>query len=166
MFRLDYHRLLTTSDGQLLFELLRNHSFDAVEYLWMFIQGTGLEPAKLFPASRHPLGKRLFYHSHCQQKTIGSAPATEALLLAAGFEVATSRVECCGMAGSFGYKKEYYDLSMAVGQDLFKQVAESEADGPRVLVASGTSCHEQLQAGLKRQVFYPTELLDNILQTG
>ncbi len=163
MFRLDYRRLLTDAEGQLLFESLRDHSFDAVEYLWAFMQGTGLDAAKLFPASRHPLGTRLFYHSHCQQKTVGSAPATEALLRAAGFDVATSNVECCGMAGSFGYKKEYYDLSMAVGQDLFQQVAEAESDGPRVLVATGTSCHEQLASGLKRQVFYPTELLQALL---
>lgn len=163
MFRLDYRRLLTDTEGQLLFASLRDHSFDAVEYLWAFMQGTGLDAAKLFPASRHALGKRLFYHSHCQQKTVGSAPATEALLRAAGFDVATSNVECCGMAGSFGYKKEYYDLSLAVGQDLFQQVAEAESDGPRVLVATGTSCHEQLASGLKRQVFYPTELLAALL---
>ena len=163
MFRLDYRRLLADAEGQLLFERLRDHSFDAVEYLWAFMQGTGLDAAKLFPASRHPLGTRLFYHSHCQQKTVGSAPATEILLRAAGFDVATSNVECCGMAGSFGYKKEYYDLSMAVGQDLFQQVAEAESGGPRVLVATGTSCHEQLASGLKRQVFYPTELLAALL---
>jgi Fe-S oxidoreductase len=163
MFRLDYRRLLTDAEGQLLLERLRDHSFDAVEYLWAFMQGTGLDAANLFPASRHPLGTRLFYHSHCQQKTVGSAPATEALLRAAGFDVATSNVECCGMAGSFGYKKEYHDLSMAVGQDLFQQVAEAESDGPRVLVATGTSCHEQLASGLKRQVFYPTELLAALL---
>ena len=165
MFRLDYRRLLTDAEGQLLFESLRDHSFDAVEYLWAFMQGTGLDAAKLFPASLHPLGKRLFYHSHCQQKTVGSAPATEALLRAAGFDVVTSNVECCGMAGSFGYKKEYYELSMGVGQDLFQQVAEAEFDGPRVLVATGTSCHEQFASGLKRQVFYPTELLAALLAT-
>ncbi len=165
-FRLDNKRLLSDHEGQLLYELLSNNCYDAVEYLWRFIHGTGRDAAKLFPAARHPLGTRVFYHSHCQQKTVGSAPATEALLRAAGFDVATSRVECCGMAGSFGYKKEYYDLSMAVGQDLFQQVAEAEADGARTLVATGTSCHEQLSAGLKRQVYYPTELLEAILHVG
>ncbi|MGZ4818043.1 MAG: LUD domain-containing protein [Terriglobales bacterium] len=163
MFRSDNRRLLTDVEGALLYQLLRDHSFDAVEYLWNFIRDNGLDAGKLFPATGHPLGTRLFYHSHCQQKTVGSAPATEALLRAAGFDVVISRVECCGMAGSFGYKKDYYDLSMAVGQDLFKQVAEAEADGPRVLVATGTSCHEQLASGLKRQVFYPTELLAALL---
>lgn len=69
-----------------------------------------------------------------------------------------------GTSGSviqnFRYKKEYYDLSMAVGQDLFQQVAEAEAGGPRILVATGTSCCEQLASGLKRRVLYPTELLE------
>jgi Fe-S oxidoreductase len=73
--------------------------------------------------------------------------------------VATSRVECCCMAGSFGYKKEYYELSMAVGEDLFAQVREAERDGERTLVASGTSCLEQLQAGMGRPTIHTMELL-------
>jgi Fe-S oxidoreductase len=68
------------------------------------------------------------------------------------------------MAGSFGYKRDYYDLSMAVGADLFAQVRQAEQDGtPRVLVASGTSCHEQLIAGMRRIVLHPTEVLSSTL---
>ena len=164
MFRSDYRHLLQGRDGDSRFQQLRDHSFDAVEYLWNFLQKNRLDAADLFPAARFRLGAKLFYHSHCQQKTTGSAAATEALLRAAGFDVVTSRVECCGMAGSFGYKKEFYDLSMAVGQDLFQQVQQSEADGTRrVLVATGTSCQEQLHAGLQREVFYPTEVLAEIM---
>jgi Fe-S oxidoreductase len=82
-----------------------------------------------------------------------------------GFDVTTSNVECCGMAGSFGYKKDFYELSMAVGADLFAQAAKREKDvGPRALIASGTSCTEQLQAGLKRPVMHPVELLAAILK--
>jgi len=82
------------------------------------------------------------------------------VLRAAGFDVVTSSVECCGMAGSFGYKRDYYELSMAVGEDLFAQVrAAEQGSGQRTLVASGTSCHEQLWAGLQREVFHPAELL-------
>ncbi len=84
---------------------------------------------------------------------------TELLLRAAGFDVVSSRVECCGMAGSFGYKKDFYDLSMAVGEDLFSQVRDAEADGARILVATGVSCQEQLHAGLNRRVLHPMELL-------
>jgi Fe-S oxidoreductase len=73
-------------------------------------------------------------------------------------------VECCGMAGSFGYKKDFYELSMAVGADLFQQVTEAEKDGgPRALLASGTSCTEQLRAGLHQNVIHPIELLAAIL---
>lgn len=89
-----------------------------------------------------------------------------ALLRAIGFDVATSTVECCGMAGSFGYKKDFYELSMAVGADLFQQVTEAEKDGgPRAVLASGTSCTEQLHAGLHQNVMHPIELLAAILVT-
>lgn len=67
------------------------------------------------------------------------------------------------MAGSFGYKRDYYELSMAVGEDLFAQVRAAEHDGPRTLVASGTSCHEQLWAGMGRAVLHPAELLVSAL---
>ena len=69
------------------------------------------------------------------------------------------------MAGSFGYKNDFYELSMAVGQDLFEQVRRAEENGgPRALVASGTSCTEQLQAGLHRKPIHPIELLAAILR--
>ena len=69
------------------------------------------------------------------------------------------------MAGSFGYKKEFYDLSMAVGEDLFNQVRAAELDGGlRTLVATGISCQEQLHAGLQRKVFHPMEVLAEIIR--
>ena len=86
------------------------------------------------------------------------------MLKAVGFDVVTSAVECCGMAGSFGSKEDYYDLSRAVGADLFAQVKTSEAagGGARVLVASGISCHEQLSAGMGRPVVHPAELASTL----
>ena len=175
MFRLDYRHLLPNDENGLqLFDALRARTFDAAEYAWKCIQEDGVNAADIFPAAKHPLGKRIFYHSHCQQKTIeaqrasqagATAKPTEALLRAAGFDVATSQVECCGMAGSFGYKKDYYELSQAVGQDLFQQIAKIEAEGgPRTLVVTGTSCHEQLHDGLDRPVLHVMELLASIAQ--
>jgi iron-sulfur cluster protein len=175
MFRLDYRHLLPDDDaGRKLYEALRERTFDGAECVWKCIQEDGLDAAEIFPAARHPLGTRIFYHSHCQQKTIetqravqsgASAKPTEALLRAAGFDVATSQVECCGMAGSFGYKKDYYDLSQAVGEDLFQQVRRVEEDGgPRTLVVTGTSCQEQLRDGLGRRVVHAMELLAEIAQ--
>ena len=160
MFRLDNRHFLDRA----VFEQIRDHSFEAVEYVWRVLQERNLDAEDFFSASRSQYGTRLFYHSHCQQKTIGAPEPTEALLRAVGFDVVTSRVECCGMAGSFGYKKDFYELSMAVGEDLFNQVRAAEADGgTRTLVATGTSCQEQLHAGLKRRVFHPMELLAEIV---
>jgi Fe-S oxidoreductase len=69
------------------------------------------------------------------------------------------------MAGSFGYKTDYYDVSMAVGADLFNQIIQQErSSGQRALIASGTSCTEQLQGGFERSVIHPIELLASILK--
>ena len=161
MLRSDFKHLL---DGDGTQALLAQNSFEPLEYLWRVAQERGLDLAQTFWASRCPHGTRLFYHSHCQQRTCNSAAQTIEVLRAAGFDVVTSSVECCGMAGSFGYKREYYDLSMAVGEDLFAQVRQADQDGgPRTLVASGVSCHEQLLAGMGREVFHPAELLASTL---
>jgi Fe-S oxidoreductase len=80
------------------------------------------------------------------------------LLTSLGYDVETSSVECCGMAGSFGYKSEYYDLSMEVGEELQEEIEEVE-DTQRTVVASGTSCKEQLHALLDEPVSRPIQLL-------
>ena len=164
MFRRDYRHLLADAAR---FDLLRTRSFDPVEYAARLIAASGRPARDFFEVARSPAGPRLFVHSHCQQKTMGCAAPTEALLREIGFDVATSNVECCGMAGSFGYKKEYYEMSLAVCADLFSQVQaaeQPEAGGPRALVASGTSCTEQFHGGLGRSVLHPIELLAAILK--
>jgi iron-sulfur cluster protein len=161
MLRRDFKHLLDGDDTQ---ALLAQSSFEPLEYLWQIAQEQRLDLAQIFPASRCPHGTRLFYHSHCQQRTCNAAAQTIEVLRAAGFDVVTSSVECCGMAGSFGYKREYYELSMAVGEDLFAQVRRADQEGSaRTLVASGISCYEQLLAGMGREVFHPAELLASTL---
>lgn len=162
MFRWDGRHFLNDAKQ---FERFRAGTFEPVEYVARILEKSGRGAAEVFDIERSLVGRRLFYHSHCQQKTIGCAGATEALLRTLGFDVVTSSVECCGMAGSFGYKKDFYELSMAVGEDLFDQVRRAEEGAePRALVASGTSCTEQLQAGLHRKVIHPIELLAAILR--
>ena len=162
MFRRDAHHFLENS---VQVERLRAHTFEPVEYLARLLRHLGRDPQSVFDVSRSPVGSRLFYHSHCQQRTIGASAATEEILRAVGFDVVTSSVECCGMAGSFGYKKDFYELSMAVGEDLFDQIRRAEDEmHRRALIASGTSCTEQLHAGLHREVLHPIELLAAILR--
>ncbi|AOW80235.1 (4Fe-4S)-binding protein [Halodesulfurarchaeum formicicum] len=80
----------------------------------------------------------IVFHSNCQQRTAGFEEPTVEALEALGYDVRTTDVECCGMAGSFGYKSQYYELSMAVGDDLEPQVADTD------VLASGTSCVAQI----------------------
>ena len=164
MFRRDYRHLLADAAR---FDLLRTRAFEPVEYIARLTARSGRPVGDLFDVARSPVGARIFYHAHCQQKTLGCAEPTESLLREIGFDVVTSSVECCGMAGSFGYKKEYYEMSMAVAEDLLAQVRAAEAPeagGTRALVASGTSCTEQLHAGLGRPVLHPIELLAAMLK--
>lgn len=157
LFRLDYERLLI---DRAVFEKLREHTYEPVEYLQKFLQEEGHEPREFFRADLFPHSRDLFLHSHCQQKTIGSARQTETLLRAVGFDVVTSQVECCGMAGSFGYKKQFHEVSRSVAQDLFMQIRSVEDQGvKRTLVASGISCYEQIHVGVGRPVFHPMEVL-------
>jgi iron-sulfur cluster protein len=162
VFRRDLRHLLESKER---IERFCARAFDPIEYVAKLLEQSGRKPQEVFDVSRSPVGQKLFFHAHCQQKTIGCALPTEKLLREAGFDVATSNVECCGMAGSFGYKKDFYDLSMAVGADLFAQIVQQErSGGKRALIASGTSCTEQLQAGFEREVLHPIELLAAILR--
>jgi Fe-S oxidoreductase len=161
MLRLDCKHLL---DDPAAIATLAANSFEPLQFVWEVAQDKGIDLAKIFPAGQSKFGTKLFYHSHCQQRSCNTASQTVDVLRAAGFDVVTSSVECCGMAGSFGYKRDFYDLSMAVGEDLFAQVRQAEQDGgSRVLVATGTSCGEQLLAGLRRNALHPAEVLSSTL---
>ncbi len=163
MFRRDFRHLLNDKEQ---FERICARTFEPVEFVAKLLEKSGRKAAEIFDVSRSSVRPRIFFHAHCQQRTIGCAAPSEALLREIGFDVATSSVECCGMAGSFGYKKDYYDVSMAVAADIFQQVAAAEKDGgKRALVASGTSCTEQLRGGLDRPVTHPVELLLAVLKT-
>ena len=98
----------------------------------------------------------VFYHGHCQERTLGMDASTVDLLESLGLEITTSSVECCGMAGSFGYKSEYYELSRDIGEDLASQVRTAERE---TVTASGTSCQEQLGHLGVGDVMHPVELL-------
>lgn len=101
-----------------------------------------------------------FLHGHCQQRAADQFGATRRLLERTGAKVTASQVECCGMAGSFGYKKQYYELSMKVGEPLFESVREEPA---REVLAPGTSCTAQIRDATGRDVRHPVEVLREAL---
>jgi FAD/FMN-containing dehydrogenase/Fe-S oxidoreductase len=104
--------------------------------------------------------KRLIkLHGHCHQKALSSMiPAKKALSLPANYEVQLIPSGCCGMAGSFGYEAEHYDISMKIGElVLFPTVRQQPAE---VLIAApGTSCRHQIKDGTGRRALHPVEIL-------
>jgi FAD/FMN-containing dehydrogenase/Fe-S oxidoreductase len=115
-----------------------------------------------FAAGRGPAfagnGRRALLHGHCHQKAlVGTAP-TVAVLKAAGYGVSEVDAGCCGMAGSFGFEAEHYELSLAIaGRRLVPAV---QAAAPEVAVcAPGISCRQQIEHTTGRRPRHPAELL-------
>jgi len=103
-------------------------------------------------------GKKALLHGHCHQKAlVGSAP-TVAILKAAGYEVSEVDSGCCGMAGSFGFEKEHYELSMKIGNRRLAPAVKA-ASAEVEIVASGISCRQQIDHLAQRQAKHPAELL-------
>jgi len=107
--------------------------------------------------------RKLLFHGHCHQKAlVGSAPSLKVLRLP-GFEVEEVDSGCCGMAGSFGYEAEHYEISMAVGERrLFKAIRERGSEVE--IVANGVSCRQQIVHGTGRRAKHIAEVLADALK--
>jgi Fe-S oxidoreductase len=108
--------------------------------------------------------KLIKLHGHCHQKALSSLTFTKkALSLPAGYQVHLIPSGCCGMAGSFGYEKEHYDVSMQIGElVLFPTVRKQPADV--IIAAPGTSCRHQIKDGTGRRALHPAEILFDALR--
>lgn len=106
---------------------------------------------------------RIKLHGHCQQKAVASTTPTKAMLLFPnGHKVTEIPSGCCGMAGSFGYEKEHYELSLKVGElVLFPEIRKTTDD--IIIVAPGTSCRHQIEDGTGRKALHPIEVMRNSL---
>ena len=104
-------------------------------------------------------------HGHCYQKSLASTePTLDMLSLPENYSVEEIQSGCCGMAGSFGYEKEHYELSMQIGElVLFPSVRESEEK--TIIAAPGTSCRQQISDGTGRKAFHPIDIMYAALQT-
>ena len=107
--------------------------------------------------------KHIQLHGHCQQKALSSvAPSVQLLSLPENYEVEIIPSGCCGMAGSFGYEKEHYDLSMKIGElVLLPAVRRQSADV--IIAAPGTSCRHQIKDGTGRRALHTVEVLYHAL---
>jgi FAD/FMN-containing dehydrogenase/Fe-S oxidoreductase len=107
-----------------------------------------------------PVAAAALLHGHCHQKAFGAMGAVErALRLVPELEVKTIESSCCGMAGSFGYEAEHYEISMKMGKaDLLPAVRRAPADA--LIVADGTSCRSQIAHGAQRQAIHVVRALE------
>jgi len=103
-------------------------------------------------------------HGHCHQKAMGLLPSTRALLSRIpSCAVVDLDAGCCGMAGSFGYAKEHYDVSRQIGERKLLPAARAMASGT-VLVAPGTSCREQVKHFTGVNALHPAQLLRSLVR--
>jgi Fe-S oxidoreductase len=103
-------------------------------------------------------------HGHCHQKSMGLIrPAAALLSRLPGTVVTELDAGCCGMAGSFGYAREHYDLSRAIAERRLLPAIRRKPPGA-VVVASGTSCRRQVHDFAGETALHPAVLLRDSLE--
>jgi Fe-S oxidoreductase len=107
--------------------------------------------------------RTILLHGHCHQKAmVGTQPSIAALRWLPGASVREVDSGCCGMAGSFGYEAEHYEISLAMGERaLFKAVRDLPPDA--IVVAAGASCRQQILHGAGRRALHLVEALADAL---
>lgn len=155
-FRDEYKRLTTDSDSA---QRIADHAFLIEEFL-----AKELEKGHLDAAMFTETAKDIKIHNHCHQKALSNQKVTfDVLNLPKNYKVTIIPSGCCGMAGSFGYEKEHYGISMKIGGlKLFPAVKKSSPD--TIIAANGTSCRHQIFDGTKRIAKHPVSILREALK--
>jgi Fe-S oxidoreductase len=137
---------------------LAEHTFLLEEYIVQMQQKGYIDP-NLFTGEE----KSVKLHGHCQQKAIASTKASiQMLSIPKNYKVSEIPSGCCGMAGSFGYEKEHYELSMKVGElVLFPEIRKAGKE--TILAIPGTSCRHQVKDGTGVSGKHPAEILYDAL---
>jgi len=107
--------------------------------------------------------QEVLLHGHCHQKAFDAMPAVEKVLrMVPGLKLSTVQTSCCGMAGSFGYEAEHYDISMKMAEmALLPRIREAPG---ALLAADGTSCRHQIAHGAGREALHVARVLDSVLE--
>ena len=154
-FRDEYIRLAKDIEEA---QILAKNTFTIEEFLSAEIKAERIKAASFTTEAQ-----RLKIHGHCHQKSLSGIEHTFAILnLPVNYTPTIIPSGCCGMAGSFGYEKEHYALSMQIGeQTLFPAVRRASED--TLIAAPGTSCRHQIKDGTQRQAQHPVTILKNAL---
>jgi len=155
-FRDEYLRLATDIDAA---KKLAKNTFTVEEFL-----ANEIEKGAITPEYFTNQEKAVKLHLHCHQKALSSVSATFKILnLPKHYKVTVIPSGCCGMAGSFGYEKEHYDISMQMGElTLFPAIRKTPLD--TILAATGTSCRHQIKDGTDRIALHPVTILRKALK--
>jgi Fe-S oxidoreductase len=156
-FRDEYPRLVNKDDVDAANKLAQN-CFMIDEFIAQEIQKGNITSAQFTTETKH-----IKLHGHCHQKSLSSVvPSIQLMSLPENYHVENIPSGCCGMAGSFGYEEEHYDVSMQVGElVLFPAVRNANAD--TIIAAPGTSCRHQIKDGTKKHALHPIEVLYDAL---
>lgn len=154
-FRDEYKRLLDDKDTS---AAIAQNSFLIEEFLTNEVDKGRIGPKDFTTEKR-----TIKIHNHCHQKALSNQKVTFDLLnLPKNYTVSIISSGCCGMAGSFGYEKEHYEVSMQVGElKLFPAIRKSASEV--VIAANGTSCRHQIFDGTSREALHPITILRNAL---
>jgi Fe-S oxidoreductase len=150
----DEYLSLTDSELQAEAKYIAQYAFTFEEFIAREVDKGNIKPEQFTDTA-----KLVKVHGHCHQKALSSmTPTKKMLTLPKNYEVHMINSGCCGMAGSFGYEKEHYDISMQVGElVLFPTIRKQPADV--IIVAAGTSCRHQIKDGTGRVALHPIEVL-------
>ena len=136
---------------------LKMATWDIFEWLWERYEQDELK------TDFHDINMVLPYHAPCQYRAhrVGK-PALEIMRLIPGLEVPESQARCCGIAGTYGYKVEKYQIAMDVGEELFsfvRQEAQQHREGVRMTACDSETCRWQLENGTSLPSRHPIEVL-------
>jgi FAD/FMN-containing dehydrogenase/Fe-S oxidoreductase len=157
-FRDEYPVLVAPSDREHA-NILAKHVFTIDEFI-----STEFKRGRIDHSVFSSKPKIIYFHGHCHQKALSSTNHSLTMLsIPPNTTVKEIDCGCCGMAGSFGYEKEHYALSMAIGElKLFPAIRH--ADHNALIAASGTSCRMQILDGTGRHAMHPVDILYNMLK--
>lgn len=150
---------LANADMKAKAQTLATNALLIEEFLWSEFE-KGHITTDQFTASN----QLIKLHGHCYQKALNALTPTEKVLsIPENYVVEMIPSGCCGMAGSFGYEKEHYDVSMQVGELVLLPTVRN-ADQSTIIAAAGTSCRHQIKDGTERLAQHPVEILWNALK--
>ncbi|HLD52857.1 MAG TPA: FAD-linked oxidase C-terminal domain-containing protein [Sediminibacterium sp.] len=150
----DEYKDLATPENKAAAIHLAQHSFTIEEFITREINSGNIH-AKAFTQEV----KHIAIHGHCYQKVLSSQNfSKEILSLPKNYTVEIIPSGCCGMAGSFGYEKEHYDVSQKVGELVLFPAVRNKANDT-IIAAAGTSCRHQIKDGTQVNALHPVEIL-------